>query len=104
VNGVEQPGVVEAIAGRPFEDFDEWDESPRKWARGWRSLIFPGFFLLYLGQVVHGVSVYSSGLPAAIGGVAVLASAPPTSRRSVPAGASTTGGSGSCSRRWSRCW
>jgi two-component system, NarL family, sensor histidine kinase DesK len=72
VNGVEQPGVRDAIAGRPFEDLDEWSEDQRKWARGWRSLIFPGFFLLYLGQVLHGVGIYSSGWPAAIGLVGVV--------------------------------
>ncbi len=63
----------EAIAGRPFAAIDEWDDDWRKWARGWRSLTFPAFFLLYLGQVVHGVSVYSSGWLAAIGVLAVVA-------------------------------
>jgi two-component system sensor histidine kinase DesK len=73
VKRVEPRGVREAIAGRPFADMDDWDENQRRWARGWRSLIFPGLFLLYLGQVVHGISVYSSGLPAAIGVVGLVA-------------------------------
>jgi two-component system, NarL family, sensor histidine kinase DesK len=73
VDAVEPVRLRDAIAGKPFEDFDEWGGSPRRWARGWRSLIFPGAFLLYLGQVLHGVSVYSSGWPSAIGLLGVIA-------------------------------
>ena len=73
MDAVQPARLRDAIAGRPFEDFDEWDENQRKWARGWRSLIFPGVFLLYLGQTAHGVGVNSSGWVAAVGYVALLA-------------------------------
>jgi two-component system, NarL family, sensor histidine kinase DesK len=65
--------VTQAVAGRPFADMEGWDESRRRWARGWRSIIFPGLFLLYLGQVLHGISLYSAGWPAAIGTAGVVA-------------------------------
>jgi two-component system, NarL family, sensor histidine kinase DesK len=73
VDGVQPARLRDAIAGKPFEDLDEWDGNPRRWARGWRSLVFPGFFLLYLGQVLHGIGVYSSGWAAAVGSVGVIA-------------------------------
>ena len=54
-------------------DFDEWDQNQRKWARGWRSLIFPGLFLLYLGQTAHGIGVHASGAEALVGYAALIA-------------------------------
>src|SRR5262249_31866938 len=42
---------------------------PRKWAQGWRRLIFPGVFLIYLAQTAHGVAQDSSGVAAVIGAV-----------------------------------
>ena len=30
----------------------EWVAGQRKWARGWRRVVFPGVFLVYLLQVV----------------------------------------------------
>ena len=59
VNDVSTGGLRDAIAGRPFMDFEEWDQNQRKWARGWRSLIFPGLFLVYLGQTAHGIGVHA---------------------------------------------
>jgi two-component system sensor histidine kinase DesK len=73
VTAVEPGGVRDAFVGRPFADMDEWDRNRRRWARGWRAIIFPGVFLLYLGQTVHGISLYSSGWVAAAGYLGVLA-------------------------------
>jgi two-component system, NarL family, sensor histidine kinase DesK len=73
VKDVSTGGLRDAIAGRPFMDFDEWDQNQRKWARGWRSLIFPGLFLLYLGQTAHGIGVHASGNEALAGYVVLIA-------------------------------
>lgn len=62
----------DAFAGDPFDDVGEWGDPPARWAQGWRGLIFPAFWLLYLGQVVHGISVHSSGWAAALGSVALV--------------------------------
>ena len=43
-----------------------------RWATGWRRLVFPGVFLVYLAQTGHGISVHTSGVATAAG-VAVLA-------------------------------
>jgi two-component system sensor histidine kinase DesK len=40
---------------------------PRKWATGWRRLVFPGVFLVYLGQALQGVHRYSSGTWVVVG-------------------------------------
>jgi two-component system sensor histidine kinase DesK len=45
----------------------EWVAIQRKWARGWRSIVFPGVFLVYLVQVAAGVAQYSRGLAAGTG-------------------------------------
>jgi two-component system sensor histidine kinase DesK len=49
----------------------DWEDTRRQWAGGWRRLIFPGVFLLYLGQTAAGVSHRSSGL-AAVAGYLIL--------------------------------
>src|SRR5215213_7616729 len=72
VGVVDPPRVRDAIAGKPFEDLEDWNTNPRRWARGWRSLIFPGVFLLYLGNVLHGIGLYASGSWALVGCVALL--------------------------------
>ncbi len=46
---------------------------PAEWARGWRSLIFPGLFLIYLGQTAHGIGVHASGGQALLGYVVLIA-------------------------------
>lgn len=51
----------------------EWDRNRQQWARGWRRFIFPGVFLLYLGQVLAGISNHASGLGAVAGCVVLLA-------------------------------
>jgi two-component system sensor histidine kinase DesK len=73
VDAVHPGGLRDAIAGRPFMDFEEWDQNQRKWARGWRSLIFPGLFLLYLGQTAHGIGVHASGAQALVGYLCLIA-------------------------------
>ncbi|MGA2527712.1 MAG: histidine kinase [Acidimicrobiales bacterium] len=45
----------------------EWLANQRKWTRGWRSVVFPGVFLVYLAQVGAGVSQYSRGVGAVVG-------------------------------------
>ena len=44
-----------------------WVASQRKWTRGWRGVVFPGIFLVYLIQVVAGVAQYSRGIAAVTG-------------------------------------
>jgi two-component system sensor histidine kinase DesK len=44
-----------------------------RWAGGWRRIVFPGVFLVYLGQTVHGISVHSSGVEAVAGGLLLAA-------------------------------
>jgi two-component system sensor histidine kinase DesK len=47
------------------------EQQRRRWRHGWRRFVFPGFWLIYLGQTVHGVSVHSSGA-AAVAGYAII--------------------------------
>jgi two-component system, NarL family, sensor histidine kinase DesK len=49
----------------------EFQEVTRSWGSGWRRYFFPGFWLVYLGQTVEGVSKYSSGAGAVVGYVLV---------------------------------
>ncbi|MET0460778.1 MAG: histidine kinase [Ilumatobacteraceae bacterium] len=49
-----------------------WDVDQRRWASGWRGIVVPGAFLLYLAQTAHGVGQHSSGWAVAAG-LAVLA-------------------------------
>ena len=46
------------------------EEQRRKW-RGWRRLVFPGIWLVYLGQTGAGVSKHSSGAAAVVGFVLI---------------------------------
>src|SRR5919201_1786491 len=39
----------------------------QQWRAGWRRYVFPGIWLVYLGQTAHGVSVHSTGAGAVIG-------------------------------------
>ena len=48
------------------------EDQRRKW-RGWRRLVFPGIWLIYLGQTAAGIGKHSSGLAAAAGYAIVLA-------------------------------
>ena len=45
----------------------EWVASQRKWTRGWRRVVFPGVFLVYLVEVGAGVAQFSKGLDAVLG-------------------------------------
>jgi two-component system sensor histidine kinase DesK len=47
-------------------------DPPRRWATGWRRVVFPGIFCFYLGQTAHGVAIHSRGW-AAFAGYVVLA-------------------------------
>ncbi len=51
-------------------DIDE--QRHRRW-RGWRRLVFPGIWLIYLGQTAAGVSKHSTGWGAAVGYAIILA-------------------------------
>ena len=44
---------------------EPWE--PRKWATGWRRLVFPGIFLLYLAQTVGGLQRHSSDFGRVVG-------------------------------------
>ena len=55
------PGPVDA----------DWVAAQRKWARGWRRIVFPGVFLVWLAEVVGAVSDDSRGT-AAIAGYAIV--------------------------------
>lgn len=45
----------------------------QQWRTGWRRFVFPGIWLVYLGQTVHGVSVHSSGVAEAAGYAIIVA-------------------------------
>jgi two-component system sensor histidine kinase DesK len=47
------------------------DVEARRW-RGWRRFVFPGIWLIYLGQTAAGVSKHSSGWAAAAGYVIII--------------------------------
>jgi two-component system, NarL family, sensor histidine kinase DesK len=63
-----RPGVESA--GSPVPD--EWVAAQQRWARGWRKLVFPGIFLLYLIETVSAVADHNSGA-ALIAGLALVA-------------------------------
>ena len=44
----------------------------RRWATGWRRIIFPGIFCFYLAQTANGVAIHSRGW-VALAGYVVLA-------------------------------
>jgi two-component system, NarL family, sensor histidine kinase DesK len=48
-------------------------EQRKLWGTGWRRYLFPGLWLIYLGQTVSGVQKHSSGAAAVIGYVIVAA-------------------------------
>lgn len=51
---------------------DEVVRDQRGWAGGWRRWVFPGIWLIYLGQTVSGVSQHSSGVGAVVGYLLVV--------------------------------
>jgi len=44
-----------------------WLDNQRRWAQGWRRVIFPGIFLLYLIQTAGGIDQHSSGWSLVVG-------------------------------------
>jgi two-component system sensor histidine kinase DesK len=56
---------------RLAEPETEWVAYQRKWARGWRRIVFPGIFLVYLVEPATAIAKYSSG-PLAVVGYALL--------------------------------
>jgi two-component system sensor histidine kinase DesK len=50
----------------------ELEEITRMWGSGWQRYLFPGFWLVYLGQTVQGVSEHSRGAGAVVGYVLVV--------------------------------
>ena len=68
----------------PVATCDDTAEARRRWGwgpdsvdarrwRGWRRLIFPGIWLIYLGQTAAGVSKHSTGWGAAVGYAIIIA-------------------------------
>ncbi len=53
--------------------FQPWSLARRDSAARWRRVIFPGIWLIYLGQTAHGVSLHSSGWAAAAGYAVLIA-------------------------------
>ena len=51
----------------------EWVATQLKWTRGWRRVVFPGVFLVYLAQVAAGVAQYSKGLGVVAGYLVIAA-------------------------------
>jgi two-component system sensor histidine kinase DesK len=49
------------------------EDAARMWGGGWRRYFFPGFWLVYLGQAVDGVSKHAHGAGAVAGYVIVVA-------------------------------
>jgi two-component system, NarL family, sensor histidine kinase DesK len=43
-----------------------------KWRSGWRRIVFPGVFLVYLGQTVQGIAKHTSGATALVGYVLLV--------------------------------
>jgi two-component system sensor histidine kinase DesK len=62
-----------ALAGPALARVTEtaWVSDQQKWVRGWRRVLFPGVFLVYLISVVNAVDQYSRGAAAAVGYVIV---------------------------------
>jgi two-component system sensor histidine kinase DesK len=59
---------VEAALGSPAGPAEEeLLLRQAKWASGWRQVFFPSVFLLYLGQVAHGLSLHAEGFAAVVG-------------------------------------
>lgn len=65
--------TVDGVDGSPTQ-FERWVADRRRWANGWRRLLFPGVFLLYLGQTVGGVLRHTDGVWTVVGlvGLAVF--------------------------------
>jgi two-component system sensor histidine kinase DesK len=49
------------------------DEVARMWGAGWKRYFFPGFWLVYLGETISGVSKHSHGAAAVAGYLIVVA-------------------------------
>lgn len=66
------PAAPDPAAPDPAGQFDaEWVAAQRKWAGGWRRVVFPGVFLVYLASVISGVFQYDRG-GAVIAGCAIV--------------------------------
>jgi hypothetical protein len=82
----------------------EWVASQRKWTRGWRQLVLPGVFLVYLLYVVGPIGRFSRGAGAVFGYV-VLAGFAVSYLAMVGRGCRLPrGDSGPCSAFSSRCF
>jgi two-component system sensor histidine kinase DesK len=40
---------------------EDWFEQRQRWAGGWRRIVFPGIFLVYLGATVQGIEEHAAG-------------------------------------------
>ncbi len=49
-----------------------WLENQRRWAQGWRGVVFPGVFLLYLIQTAGAINKDSSGIGLVLGYVVLV--------------------------------
>ena len=55
---------------------DAWLVEQNRWAGGWRRVVFPGVFLLYLVAVASAIAQYSHGPVEVIGFIALAAFCP----------------------------
>ena len=51
----------------------ELDDVARLWGTGWKRNLFPGFWLVYLGQPISAVAKYQHALPGQIAGYSIIA-------------------------------
>lgn len=61
----------DAVAAGPSEE--AWVADQRRWARGWRRIVFPGVFLAWLVAVATSIPQYTHGAVGQAAGFAVLA-------------------------------
>ena len=81
----------------------EWVADQRRWAQGWRRVVFPAIFLAWLIQVAVAIPEDSHGV-GLVGGYVILATlSPAMSWPCRPAGSTTAGATSSSLRRWERC-
>jgi two-component system sensor histidine kinase DesK len=65
--------MAESGRGATGRTNDAWMVEQNRWARGWRRVVFPGIFLVYLVAVAAGIAQYSHGPAEIIGFIALAA-------------------------------
>ena len=56
-----------------MNQFQSWVADRQRWSKGWRRLLFPGIFLLYLGQTYDGLQRHTDGIWTVVGAVGLVA-------------------------------